>query len=312
MVSGVRQSDAVDRARRATLKLLLAGALAPLVGRASGRPRIGLALGSGGARGLAHVLAFEVLDELELRPHRIAGSSMGAVMGALYAAGMTAAGIHEQIDRLTVSPDETWFHSLLEEDLFRWLGFFQPTLGSGGLVRADAFLDFLEQTTGHASFEELPIPLQVVSTDLWSREQVVLESGALWPAVNASMAMPGLFAPVKLDDRVLVDGGLTNPLPYDLLLDDCDITIAVDALGTRTADGAREPSYFDTSFNTFQIMQAAILEEKLKRRQPDILIRPDIRDVRVLEFHRFREIFEQARPAQEVLRKALRARLTPP
>jgi NTE family protein len=312
MVSGVRQSDVVNRARRATLKLLLAGALAPLGGRAAGQPRIGLALGSGGARGLAHVLAFEVLDDLELRPHRIAGSSIGAVMGAMYAAGMTAAGIHEQIDRLTVSSDETWFHSLMEEDLSRWLGFFQPTLGSGGLVRVDAFLDFLKQTTGHALFEELPIPLQVVSTDLWSREQVVLETGALWPAVNASMAMPGLFAPVTLDERVLVDGGLTNPLPYDLLLDDCDITIAVDVLGTRTADGARAPSYFDASFNTFQIMQATILQEKLKNRQPDILIRPDIRDVRVLEFHRFGEIFEQARPAQEALRQELKARLIAP
>jgi NTE family protein len=287
---------------------MLASALAPLVAGAEAKPRIGLALGSGGARGLAHVLVFEVLDELGLRPHRISGTSIGAIMGALYAAGLSATDIHEQIDRLTVSPGETWFHALLEEDLSRWLGFFRPTLGSGGLIQADAFLNYLAETTGRSSFDELQIPLQVVSTDMWSRESVVLETGALWTAVHASMALPGLFAPVKLDERYLVDGGLTNPLPYDLLQADCDITIAVDVLGTRTVDSTRDPSYFDTSFNTFQVMQAAIVEEKFKRLKPDFLVRPEIQDVRVLEFYRLAEIFEQTRPAQQALRRDLALR----
>lgn len=309
---GTADVAVVDPGRRAALRMLLAAALSPLIAaHAQDRdgPRVGLALGSGGARGLAHVLIFEVLDALGVRPCRITGSSIGAVMGALYAAGLSAADIHERIDRLTVSQDETWFHSLLEEDVSRWLDFLQPTLGDGGLIRADAFLEYLHETTGSTAFEELQVPLQVVATDMWTRQQVVLDSGELWPAVHASMAMPGLFTPVTLGERVLVDGGLTNPLPYDLLLDDCDITIAVDVLGTRTADGSRPPSYFDTSFNTFQIMQAAILQEKLRNRQPDILVRPEIRDVRVLEFHRFEEIFEQARPAQEAFREDLVARL---
>jgi NTE family protein len=309
MHTGPLHLEPVDLGRRAAIKVMLAGALAPLVVRADDNPRVGLALGSGGARGLAHVLVFEVLDELGLRPHRIAGTSIGAIMGALYACGLSAADIHGQIDRLTVSSEETWFHSLLEEDLSRWLGFFRPTLGSGGLIRADAFLGYLSEATGRAAFDELHIPLQVLATDMWTRESVVLEAGDLWSAVHASMAMPGLFAPVKLNERYLVDGGLTNPLPYDLLLEDCDITIAVDALGTRTVDSSRDPSYFDTSFNTFQVMQTAILEEKLKRLRPDFLIRPDIRDVRVLEFYRFAEIFEQARPALKTFRGDLALRL---
>ncbi len=102
MQTGALHPEPVDRGRRAALKLMLAVALAPRVVRAEGHPRIGLALGSGGARGLAHVLVFEVLDELGLRPHRIAGSSIGAIMGALYASGMSAADIHARIDRLTV------------------------------------------------------------------------------------------------------------------------------------------------------------------------------------------------------------------
>ena len=309
MSGGTREPKSVDAARRNVLKLMLASAFLPLAAHGTPEPRIGLALGSGGARGLSHVMVFEVLDELGLRAHRIAGSSIGAVMGALYAAGLSAADIHRHIGRLTVSRDETWFHALLEEDLSRWLRFFQPALGSGGLVKADAFLEYLRETTGRKAFEELETPLQVVATDLWTREQVVLESGDLWTAVNASMAMPGLFSPVNIDDRTLVDGGLTNPLPYDLLWDDCDIVIAVDVLGTRTADGSRDPSYFDTSFNTFQIMQAAIIAEKRRYREPDVLVRPDIRDVRVLEFHRFQEIFEQARPARDALSEELVARL---
>jgi NTE family protein len=299
----------VDKGRRAALKLLLAGALGPLVAGAGAGPRIGLALGSGGARGLAHVLVFEVLDEMGLRPHRISGSSIGAVMGSLYAAGLSAAQIQETIDRLTVSEDEYWFRSLLEEDLHRWFEFLQPSVGHGGLVSAHAFLDFLRELTGCTRFDELKIPLQVVATDLWTREQVPLDTGELWPAVHASMAMPGLFVPVKIDERTLVDGGLTNPLPYDLLLDDCDLTIAVDVLGTRTVDDSQDPSYFDMSFTTFQIMQAAIIEEKLRHRRPDVLLRPEIRDVRVLEFYRFQEIFDQSRPIQETLRAELEARL---
>jgi len=89
----------------------------------------------------------------------------------------------------------------------------------------------------------------------------------------------------------------------------CEITLAVDVLGTRTADESPVPSYFETSFNTFQIMQAAIVEAKLAHRRPDIFLRPDIRNVRVLEFYRFQEIFRQAEPARDRLRRELLARL---
>jgi NTE family protein len=154
-------------------------------------------------------------------------------------AGLSAADIHEHIDRLTVSSeDETWFRALLEEDLARSIRFLQTGSGRRRTGEGGCLPGFPpREVTGRSTFEELDIPLQVVATDLWTREQVVMASGDLWPAVNASMAMPGLFSPVKLDDRVLVDGGLTNPLPYDLLWDDCDIVIAVDVLGTRTRRG---------------------------------------------------------------------------
>ena len=306
--------------RRDTLALLLAGALAPIVGSGDtgdsgdsrNEPRIGLALGSGGARGLAHLQVFEVLDALELRPHRISGASIGAIMGSLYAAGLSASEIHDALDSITKARDETWFEALLSRELFRWIRFVEPGAARGGVARSDAFIEFLKETAGVSRFDELAIPLQVVATDFWNREMVVFDSGELWPAVQASMAVPGLFKPVSHQDRLLVDGGLTNPVPFDLL-EDCDLIIAVDVLGTRTPEGFEEaPSSMDNIFNTFQIMQSAIFAEKMKRLQPDILVQPEIKDVRVLDFYRFEEIFEQGRPAQDALEAELRERLGRP
>ena len=309
MSDGEKVMPPVSWTRRKTLGFILASALAPSVLANERSPRIGLALGSGGARGLAHLLVFELLDDLGLRPHRISGSSIGAVMGSLYAAGVSGAEIRELLDRMTVSSDESWLHSLLREDLTRWLSFLQPSLERGGIVKSDAFSDFLEESAGVSRFDELSIPLRVVATDYWKREMVVFESGDLWPAVQASMAMPGLFKPVKHEGRLLVDGGMTNPVPFDLL-PDCDLIIAVDVLGVRTPEESdTDPSSMDNIFNTFQIMQASILREKLKHGEPDFMVTPDIRDVRVMDFYRFEEILRQAEPARDALETGLRDRL---
>jgi NTE family protein len=251
----------------------------------------------------------EVFDALGVVPHRMAGSSIGAIMGMLYASGLSGQEIKAIIDRLTVSRDESWFDALFLGEDSPWIAYFDPTGDRGGLIEADAFIDFLRQETGCERFEDLEIPLRVVATDFWKREQVVYESGELFAPLRASFAVPGLFVPVSHQGRVLVDGGLSNPVPYDLLLQDCDITVAIDVLGTRTPPASALPSYFDTTFNAFQIMQASIMHEKLKRVEPDIYIRPEIRDVRLLEFDRVDEILRQASPAQEALERALRSAL---
>jgi NTE family protein len=268
-------------------------------------PTIGIALGAGGANGLAHILMLEVLDDLHIKPHRITGSSIGAVIGALYASGMSARDIRALVEEFIISSDEKLFDELLNPDAMRWMNFIEVELGKGGLLSTEGFVKFLHKQLGDIKFEQLQIPLQIVASDLWERKQVVLQSGPVIPAINASMALPGVFDPVIIDDHVLVDGGLTNPVPFDLLLDECDIVIAIDVSGVRTRPDKNTPTFFETIFNSIKVMQSGILNAKMQYRQPDIYLAPEIVDVRTLEFYRAKQIFSQAQPAKKELRKRL-------
>lgn len=307
--------------RRKFIATLVAGAASgSLAGRSAGAtgpgaspgnrmkdaPRVGLALGAGGAKGLAHILMLEVFDELGITPCTISGSSMGAVIGALYASGLSGKQIRHFINGPAASDERSWPNSLFRPDVFKWIDFIDPELGSGGLIDGENFIRYLRQKVHTADFDQLAIPLRIVAADFWKREQVILENGPLLPAIQASMALPGLFTPVRLGDRVLVDGGTVNPVPWDLLPDDCDITVAIDVMGTISPqDDDASPSFFDAIFNSAHIMQRAIVEEKLKRRRPDIYVRPTLNNVRMLEFYRADEIYRQALPAKRELRRQL-------
>lgn len=269
--------------------------------------KIGLALGGGGAKGLAHIPILEVLDEFGIRPHCIAGTSIGAVAGVLYASGHRGRDIREQVERFSLRDGESLGELLNRRgDMLKWLDIINLNWGGRGLLKADSFLEQLMQFTRGTRFDDLQIPLKVVASDFWKREQVVLESGELKPAIRASMALPGVFVPVVMDGQVLVDGGAVNPVPFDLL-GDCDLVIGVNVMGTRTESADRVPSMTEAVFNTFQIMQAAILRHKLQRHPPDILISPDIVDIQMLEFYKATQVFEQSRGACEELRQRLTA-----
>jgi NTE family protein len=268
-------------------------------------PRIGLALGGGGAKGLAHIPMLEALDELGLRPHRIAGTSIGAIIGALYAAGKSGGEIRALVEQFLIGDEgaaRQWFP--LPRSL-RWLDFIDPSLKQGGLLDSDDFIHYLGETIAARRFADLQIPLRVLAADLWSGEPVVLDSGELLPAVQASMALPGVFPPVKLNGRELVDGGVADPLPYDLLTGDCDLIVAIDVSGDRKPVDGEELSFLGVLFHSFQIMSRNILAEKLRKRRPDIYIRPEIDNVRVLEFYKAKQVFADALPASKKLTQAL-------
>lgn len=265
--------------------------------------RYGLALGGGGAKGLAHVPLLAALEEAGIRPSVIAGTSIGAIVATLYAAGIRAADVREALDALTRIP-QSLQEVLGTRQLLGWLDYIGIDIGRNSFLNVDRFLEELESTIGVNRFEDLEIPLKVVATDFWAREEVVFDSGPLIPAVAASFALPGIFKPVVQDGRVLIDGGSVNPLPYDLLLDECDVVIAIDVLGKRAPKDDLVPSYTETLFNTFQIAEKAILNAKFRMRRPDVYVEVAIQDVRVLEFHKAQEIYRQTESAaKELIRK---------
>lgn len=269
-------------------------------------PRIGLALGSGGATGLSHIPMLEVFDELGLKPSIIAGSSIGAIIGALYCSGLSGKRVRKIVSEFSGSGMDV-FKTLISGDSgLKIVDMLRLDIDEGGLVDSQGFLNFLKHNIKQSNFEELSIPLKVVAADYWKREEVILESGEIMPAVKASMAVPGLFAPVRLNNRLLVDGGTVNPLPYDLLQNDCDILVAIDVSGVASIGEQDDPDFADSLFNAFEIMQQAITTQKMKYFRPDIYIRPEVTGIRLLHFNRADFIFEQAVPAAEDLKNKLK------
>ncbi len=270
--------------------------------------KIGLALGGGGAKGISHVLILEALEEMDLRPSFIMGTSIGALIGAMYCAGMSTAEMKAIFLEFSLRENESLRHIVTRKHLFKWLDFIAPQFRGRGLLRVENLLTYLFESVHATQFSELEIPLKVVASNFWSRQQVVLDHGPLIPAIRASMSLPGLFEPVKIRNQVLIDGGAVNPVPFDLLPKDCDLTIAVDVIGDRTVS-EKIPSLSEAVFNTYQIMQKSIIREKLKTMTPDIYIEPNIVDVRVLAFYKAAEIFKQAAPIKRKLKQKINQQL---
>jgi NTE family protein len=267
--------------------------------------RIGLALGGGGARGLAHIHVLETLDELGIKPYAISGTSIGAVMGALYASGMPGTEIRELIDQLLTKKIERFSDVFTRHDLINWVGLIDPVFQKGALLKGERFVRFLAESMNCTTFEDLQIPLRISTTDFSKGTEEVYRSGDLLSAVRASMAIPGIFSPVERDGKMLVDGGLINPLPYNLLRQECDLIIAVDVSGSL--DGPlKKPDFFDAMLGSFRIVQSSLIAEQLRREPPAIYLRPELYGVRMLEFNKADEIFEQSEPIRDELRRKLK------
>ncbi len=271
------------------------------------RPRIGLALGGGGARGLAHVTVLETLDEMGITIDCIAGTSVGAIIGAAYCAGMRGAQmrhyIGETFSNIQGLVPKIW--KVRPRNLSEKLsGSALPLLSIDPLRVLDTFLpDILPPT-----FDALQIPLTVVATDFYDVAETRFSSGPLHRAVAASIALPVVFKPVIIDGAAYVDGGAVNPLPFDAL-PPCDVIIAVDVVGTPVLDRAPKPSALEQLYGISQIMMQTITNCKLEHAAPDIVLRPAISRFRVMEFHKAQAIFAAAAPTGDELKRRLRALL---
>jgi NTE family protein len=278
------------------------------------RPRVAIALGGGGARGIAHVLALEALDELGIRPVAIAGTSMGAVIGGAYAAGIEARVIRTHILRVLRNRSDV-MSKLLRARVGRFADLVLRGRGNPVLLDPEICLDLFWPAGMPGRFEDLAIKTAVVATNYLGRNEVVYEAGPLRPAVAGSMAIPGLFRPVLFGDEVLIDGGAVNPLPYDLLFGLADIVVAVDV--TFGGRSLKRPtlSPFASMFGAAQIMQGAITAQKIKLRAPDVLVRPKVEHFAVLDFFRASHILRAAEGSKEefkvTLGERMRAHWTP-
>ncbi len=265
---------------------------------------VGVALGGGGAKGLAHVAILEMLDDMGVEISAVAGTSIGAIIGSAYASGRSAAELRVSLDELLAMP-QTFQEIMESKRLFGWLDLLNVEFGKAHILETHAFVSKMQSYVGVETFEELRTPLQVVAADFWERSEVVFDSGPLIPAVSASFCLPGVFKPIVIDGRVLIDGGCVNPVPFDLLRERCDVVVAVDVLGKRVPDDDLMPSFSEALFNTFQIAESSIAQEKMKTHPPDIYLEPEIRDVKMLEFQKSEQIYSQTTPECLRLRSEL-------
>ena len=266
-----------------------------------------LALGAGGARGIAHIAIVEALDEMGVRPAMIAGSSIGAVIGAGYAAGLTGRAMRRHLLSLAHDRSEV-LRRVMAARAVAWsqilgAGFGNP-LAVDGAKFFDAFIGELLPT----DFADLKIPLTVVTTDLHARECLLVSDGPLKPVLAAALAIPGLVRPVEVDGRVLVDGGVTDPLPFTALRGKADVIVAVDVSGGG-ADAQGVPDPWESLFTAISVMGHTIVAHKLKEFAPDLVLRPNIGIFRMLDFFQASAILRAAEPIKAELKEKLGALL---
>jgi NTE family protein len=268
-------------------------------------------LGSGAARGWAHIGVIRVLEQAGVRPDLVCGTSVGALVAAAYATG--------DFERFC-----TGTAGMRRRDVVS----FMDVALSGGLLKGERFMAFLSRAWQDRPIEELPIPFGAVATSLESGAEVWLRTGSTMNAVRASLAMPGLFTPVMSSDGILVDGALVNPVPVSLARAmGAEIVIAVDlsagivgrSLGVNEArvsrrtfvgewvrrklgrlwgeDSPRLPSVLNVVATSLDVMQVRITRSRMAGEPPDLIVAPRLADIGLLDFHRADEAIREGERA---------------
>jgi NTE family protein len=270
-------------------------------------PSFGIAFGGGGARGLAHIHVIEALDELGIRPVAIAGSSIGAIMGAGMAAGMKGREIHDYACSILGT------RAQVASRMWRARpGTFAEAMEGGLRVsqfNVERILKAFLPEAVPETFAELKIPLKVTATDFFGHKLAVFSDGDLHSALAASAAIPAVFRPVTRDGRMLIDGGIYNPVPFDLIEHDADIIVAIDVVGAPTDEERKRPTSVDLMFGATQLMMQSIIANKLQQCRPDILIRPPVSRFRVLDFMKIDAVMAETASIKDEVKRAVEAAL---
>jgi len=267
---------------------------------AAATPRIGIALGGGAAQGFAHVILLEALDELGLKPAAIAGTSMGAIVGAAYAAGMSGSEIRRySVDMFARRKDVLGRLWRLRP---RKITEISLGLGQFDLVKAlRAFMPpFMPERV-----EAVATPFTVIATDFYAGTEVVIREGPLIPALAASSAVPILFQAVTFDGRVMIDGGCVNPVPFDRC-GDVDFVVASNVVSLPRGDPARVPGPIETAFGSVVLVFNTILREKLSNaRPPDVMIKPPTGRFGPMDFTKAAAVIAAAEPGKDAIKRQI-------
>lgn len=269
-------------------------------------PRIGVALGGGSARGLTHIPYIEAMDEMGIRPSVIAGTSIGALIGSGWANGMSGAELREHaydvLGTMRNIAGRLWAAQIRNIG-----GMFQNGLNMQ--LDASRIVDTFLPAGFPLEFRDLNTKLYVVATDFQSWHQTVFDSGPLRPAIAGSIAIPSLFKPVHYANHILVDGGVSNPLPLDQAADS-DILIGIDVNGDPSQQLNRaEYKALDIWFGSAQIMMHSLIAHMMAAYPPHIYVRPHVTTFGALEFWRVREIIEHVEHDKDNFKRQLTARM---
>lgn len=275
-------------------------------------PVIGLALGSGSARGWAHIGVLQALEDLGIRPKVVCGTSIGALVGAVYVSG--------QLDEFA-----EWVQKLTAREVFRYMDF----SFSGGMVKGEALFGFFEKHHRNPEIRDLGQRFASVATEMSSGREIWITQGPILPAARASCALPGLFSPVQFNGRWMLDGGLVNPVPVSTCRAlGADVVIAVNlnaqlvgqhfSRSTETdvdegedkaergwwnsvrdylssGDGEGAPRFFDVVASSVNIMQDRITRSRMAGDPPDMTLVPLLEDFALMDFHRAKEAITEGR-----------------
>ncbi len=241
--------------------------------------KLGFALSGGGSRGVAHIGFIKAMEESGIKPDYIAGTSMGSVVGACYASGMSADQMMQEVQKLK-------FSEIFDLSI--------NPIKNGALLRAKKMRKKLEKYLKDYAYEDLKIPFSAVATDLVTGAPVVLNcNGKVLDGVVASSSIPGIFKPVKLEGKTLVDGGITKRVPIDEVKEmGADVVVAVDVLG-KLRESNKNYNVFGVFLRMVDIMDSQITSFRREKQSVDLFLEPDLGDMSQYKFKDLQMAYEK-------------------
>jgi NTE family protein len=262
--------------------------------------KIGLVLGSGGAKGSAHIPIIEMIESLDIKIHAIAGSSVGSIIGAAYALGTL-----KQLK-----------NEALNMEHIKILNIIDPIISKSGMIKGTKIMNFLKRFIPEdARFEDLKVKFAIVATDYYSGEQIIFTKGNILKAIRASISIPAIFMPVTCDSQTLIDGGIANPLPIDAVKRmGAKKVIAINLYPpVRKKDKIQDnkqssrieiltpkhylkkdygPTIIQAISQTIKMFENANTKKIILKQKPDILIEPDVLDISFLDFFQLKKAYD--------------------